>query len=294
LSGFTTLENIFSIAEWIPGIDNIASIGSAVTNVIQGDWGEAGLDLLGVLPFVNEAKHGVKVVDAAIDVGKGVKKAGKAFGLIDDVVALGKATSETAGKIENVIDIVKPVDKIDDAYNSMKIAGGIDDVVDIGKAAERIDDAHDFGKIANKIDDTYDAAKAAKESADMARKRLPQEVMNPSKPITSVTDNYELAKAYQSPNGNGMFGIKGKNSRIYKSSDQYESAADFYARISRGGKETVFGGNKGLMSKFDDGSRVMYRVITSTADSPAVEIKMLSNGKVQKIHFILEELKWLN
>ncbi|MBE6912835.1 MAG: hypothetical protein E7473_09955, partial [Ruminococcaceae bacterium] len=51
---------------------------------------------------------------------------------------------------------VKPVDKIDDAYNSMKIAGGIDDVVDIGKAAERIDDAHDFGKIASRIDDTYD------------------------------------------------------------------------------------------------------------------------------------------
>ncbi|MBQ6846338.1 MAG: hypothetical protein IJO61_04330, partial [Oscillospiraceae bacterium] len=137
--------------------------------------------------------------------------------------------------------------------------------------------------------DTYDAAKAAKDSADMARKRLPEEIMNPSKPITSVTDNYELAKAYQSPNGNGMFGIKGENCRIYKSSDQYQSAADFYARISRGGQETVFGGNKGLMSEFDDGSRVMYRVITSTKNSPAVEIQLLSKGKIQKIHFILED-----
>ena len=90
-------------------------------------------------------------------------------------------------------------------------------------------------------------AKAAKESADVARKRLPEEIMNPTKPITSVTDNYEIAKAYQSPNGNGMFGIKGKNSRIYKSSDQYESAADFYARISRGGKELRFMNNKGIL-----------------------------------------------
>ncbi|MBQ7120402.1 MAG: hypothetical protein IJO09_09325, partial [Oscillospiraceae bacterium] len=119
-------------------------------------------------------------------------------------------------------------------------------------------------------------------------KRLPEEVMNPSKPITSVTDNYELAKAYQSPNGNGMFGIKGENCRIYKSSDQYESAADFYARISRGGEETMLG-TKGITSKFDDGSMVMYRVITSTKNSPAVEIKLVSKGKVQKMHFILEE-----
>ncbi|MBQ7120407.1 MAG: hypothetical protein IJO09_09350 [Oscillospiraceae bacterium] len=131
MSGFITLENIFSIAEWIPGIDNIASIGSAVTNVIQGDWGEAGLDLLGVLPFVNEAKHGVKVVDAAIDVGKGTKKIGKAIDKIDDAIDLGKAASKT-------------VDKIDDAY--------------------------DFGKIASRIDDTYDGARAAREIPEMSER----------------------------------------------------------------------------------------------------------------------------
>jgi len=132
-------------------------------------------------------------------------------------------------------------------------------------------------------------AKAAKESADMARKRLPEEIMNPSKPITSVTDNYELAKAYQSPNGNGMFGIKGENCRIYKSSDQYESAADFYARISRGGQELRFMNNKGIFTRFDDGSIVSYRVVTNTKNSPAVEIQLVANGKRQKLHFILED-----
>ena len=140
-----------------------------------------------------------------------------------------------------------------------------------------------FGKVQR------EQAKAAKESADVARKRLPEEIMNPTKPITSVTDNYEIAKAYQSPNGNGMFGIKGKNSRIYQSSDQYESAADFYARISRGGKELRFMNNKGIFTRFDDGSIVSYRVVTNTKNSPAVEIQLLANGKRQKRHFILEE-----
>ncbi|MBE6911083.1 MAG: hypothetical protein E7473_01010, partial [Ruminococcaceae bacterium] len=122
-----TLESISSIAEWIPGIGNAAGLLSAIINLAQGDRDEALLDGIGMVPIVGN------IISKAIDAGKGVKKAGKAFGLIDDVVALGKATSKTAGKIENVIDIVKPVDKIDDAYNSMKIAGGIDDVVDIGK-----------------------------------------------------------------------------------------------------------------------------------------------------------------
>ncbi len=80
---------------------------SKITNAFQGDWGEAGLDLLGVLPFVNEVRHGAKAIDAAVDVGKGAKKAGKALGVIDDAVDIGK----TADKVEDIYSSVKTASK---------------------------------------------------------------------------------------------------------------------------------------------------------------------------------------
>ena len=97
----------------------------------------------------------------------------------------------------------------------------------------------------------------------------------------------EVAKKYNL-NKNGFFGTKGKNARVFKSNDPIKSSADFYKRISKGGKHSVLPNGKGVQTVFDDGSRVVYRVKTSTPNSPAVDISIsiYSGIKKQKIHFI--------
>ena len=53
----------------------------------------------------------------------------------------------------------------------------------------------------------------------------------------------------------GNFGIKGKNARIIKSNDPIKSSADFYKKISKGGKQSVLPNGKGVQTIFDDGKR---------------------------------------
>ena len=57
---------------------------------------------------------------------------------------------------------------------------------------------------------------------------------------------------------------------------------------SQGGIEKPLTNGKGVQTIFDDGSRVIYRVNTSTPNSPAIDIKITiySGIKKQKIHFI--------
>ena len=67
-----------------------------------------------------------------------------------------------------------------------------------------------------------------------------------------------------------------------------EENADFYKKISKGGIERILPNGKGVQTTFADNSSVVYRVITKTPNSPAVEITFKTPGKIkpQKIHFI--------
>ena len=130
----------------------------------------------------------------------------------------------------------------------------------------------DTAKLAKVADKSVDTAKAAKKASK----------------ITSVADNTKsVAKKYKLGK-NGYFGTKGKNTRVFKSNDPIKSSADFYKKISKGGSERVLPNGKGVQTTFSDKSSVVYRVITKTPNSPAVEITVKTPGKIkpQKIHFI--------
>ena len=108
------------------------------------------------------------------------------------------------------------------------------------------------------------------------------------KKATSVTNNVKSVAKKFKLNKSGYFGDIGKNTRVFRSADPIKSSADFYNRLSKNGKKTVLANGKGVQTVFDDGSRVVYRVVTKTPNSPAVEITVSSIGKIksQKIHFI--------
>lgn len=130
----------------------------------------------------------------------------------------------------------------------------------------------DTAKLAKVADKSVDTAKAAKKVSK----------------ITSVADNTKsVAKKYKLGK-NGYFGTKGKNTQVFKSSDPLKSSSDFYKRISKCGQKSVLSNGKGVQTVFPDGSRVVYREITKTPNSPAVSITVTNPKKIksQKIHFI--------
>lgn len=92
----------------------------------------------------------------------------------------------------------------------------------------------------------------------------------------------------------GYFGNVGKSGnkkiREINSSDQFKDAKKFYDKIAYGGIESKLDNGKGFMTKLKDGTIITYREITSTKDSPAVEINIKQSNdsggiKNQKIHF---------
>lgn len=89
----------------------------------------------------------------------------------------------------------------------------------------------------------------------------------------------------------GNFGRAGKSSRIrvIESSDQNQSAKDFWSRISKGAKLDKTA-NGHARARFSDGSIVVYRKTSRTKNSPVIEILLKSSiqGVVQsqKIHFV--------
>lgn len=95
---------------------------------------------------------------------------------------------------------------------------------------------------------------------------------------------------------NGYFGVKGSSWGIREihSRNHEAIAKDFFNRIAKGGildLQTIKGG---VVSRLKDGSIVSYRKITSSNNSPAVEIrfrKLLSKYGInnQKIHFVQDK-----
>ena len=91
----------------------------------------------------------------------------------------------------------------------------------------------------------------------------------------------------------GYFGDKAKNTsssrvRIVESSNPVKTAYEFQAKAIKGfiSMRTITG--KGYVVKLKDGTKISYRMISSSDGSPVVEltIKDLKRVKDQKIHFI--------
>lgn len=104
-------------------------------------------------------------------------------------------------------------------------------------------------------------------------------------------ENNARAMSHKYPMINGYFGVKGKNHRVIYSKNQYETASDFYSKITCGGVEKNLPNNKGKINYLEDGTKIVYREKTSTQQSPAVEITVYypNNVRGQKIHFLKEK-----
>ena len=108
----------------------------------------------------------------------------------------------------------------------------------------------------------------------------------------NLTDNLiDTTKSY--PLDNGYFGKIGKSKNPSISqidcADPVKEARKFFDKISYGGIETKYDDGK-IRVDLKDGTTIMYREITSTKGSPAVDInvkKVTKTGSVksQKIHF---------
>ena len=108
---------------------------------------------------------------------------------------------------------------------------------------------------------------------------------------TTISDNAEKMKKDYPLTSHGYFGEKGKNTRIIKTDTPADTSTDFYNRLSNGGKSELLSNGKGTRTILPDGSIIVHRLITSTSESPAVDIKVIGKSKVQsqKIHFVKEE-----
>ena len=109
-----------------------------------------------------------------------------------------------------------------------------------------------------------------------------------AKKITSVCDNAESVAKKYNLNEFCNFGKKGDNCRVFKCDDPVKESAEFYKKLSKGGFEEPLPRGNGVKTTFDDNSVVTYREITKTPNSPAIDIKIETPGKIrkQKIHFI--------
>lgn len=107
---------------------------------------------------------------------------------------------------------------------------------------------------------------------------------------TSIDENANYVKDKYGLDENGMFCQSTKRAQIYKSKNPIEDSIDFYEKLGTGGRKDTLPNGHGTRTFLDDGSVITHRIITSTPDSPAVDIKIVSPSfvKPQKIHFIYE------
>ena len=107
-------------ASAIPVLDTFTNVAQIPVDLLRKDWLGAGLDLVGVIPFVGEIGDGGKYVHTADKVIDGVRAADKVADSIrtadsvkvadevaENIIAAEKArdAAKTAEKIEDIIDV---------------------------------------------------------------------------------------------------------------------------------------------------------------------------------------------
>ncbi|MEG1551515.1 MAG: RHS repeat-associated core domain-containing protein [Oscillospiraceae bacterium] len=84
------LQTALDIIGFIPGYGDIADLINALIYAVRGDWANAGLSALAIIPMLGS-------------LGTGTKLGGKAFGKVDDVWAFFRKF----GKSDEAVDLIK-------------------------------------------------------------------------------------------------------------------------------------------------------------------------------------------
>ncbi|MBQ6998921.1 MAG: hypothetical protein IJN62_03940 [Clostridia bacterium] len=84
---------MLTAASLIPGIDTFADLAAIPVDLLRGDFASAGLDALGVIPFIGEIADTAKISNKAVNV---IKKATD-FSSFPKTIHLGKQGKHIVG-----------------------------------------------------------------------------------------------------------------------------------------------------------------------------------------------------
>lgn len=114
----------------------------------------------------------------------------------------------------------------------------------------------------------------------------------------SIEENaLDMRKKFPLTQG-GYFGRRGNGRiRIIECDNPLQTSSDFFYTLGKGGKFTEFSNAKGHIIQrliLSDNTVIIYRQITSSEGSPAVEITVNPPHtiKTQKIHFVRKATLW--
>jgi len=65
------ISDLLTAASLIPGVDTFADLAAIPVDLLRGDFASAGLDALGVLPFIGEIADTAKIAKVANKIGGG-------------------------------------------------------------------------------------------------------------------------------------------------------------------------------------------------------------------------------
>ncbi len=114
-------------------------------------------------------------------------------------------------------------------------------------------------------------------------------------PINRVDNNIHYTAQEYGLSPSGYFGEKGKKGsanwiRQIRTKNPEAEAGRFYDLLTDGGSEKPLSNGHGFITTMPDGSKITIRIITSSKDSPAVDLKLegFHDGikTHQKIHFV--------
>ena len=77
-SALDALSDLLTAASLIPGIDTFIDLAAIPVDLARGDYLSAGLDLVGVIPFIGEVadtSKTIKMADKAVDISRAAKTA---------------------------------------------------------------------------------------------------------------------------------------------------------------------------------------------------------------------------
>ena len=113
-----------------------------------------------------------------------------------------------------------------------------------------------------------------------------------NKDINTVIDYFQLninSLTAKYPYKNGKFGKEGKNCQVIITDTPKETSSDFFEKLTQGMNIESLDNGKGWKARSEDGTIITYRTLTSTPNSPAIDINIKKSStpplRGQKIHF---------